>query len=435
MKIFSSNQQLQLNINLKLTSDKLAVTAAVLYFSGAAVRFALSNTIGKIGLSGAVNYVYMILLIWTVLLCVLGDRRRIKASVIFLVLLVALAVYFEGTLVIHPEYEYYFKRDTVGVWDELFSPVTGCIYGLLVILLCLNSENVWKSLKYCAWIDLVYYTIRVILANKTGYWTGYDASGNVINTLYDLGVGYNIMFVSIIFLCKYNERKKIIDLAAAVYSLILVLSNGSRGALICLGLFIILTVVCKNDTKQMELKHKIKIFFLLAAVIFILVYFDVIIIAMGKMLSSFGINSRTINAMLSGTLLSDNGRETITERALIAIKNGGILGLGAFGDRPYIAPYYWWGYCHNIILEIMCDFGTILGSILILTLFGSLLRVLFAHKSNSYRYVYIIFFSICGKLFVSDTIWGYPQFWALLGVLILFSWNKGDKDRLYMEDT
>ncbi len=417
------NGRLRIKFSTGMSSDQFAIAAAVLCFSSAAWRFVLNNTVGKIGLSFAVEPIYVALLIIMVLLSVLTDKRRRKLFGVFVGIFVLVAAYFGMTLLMHPDYEYYYMRETVGIWDELFSPVTGCIYALLVVLLCKKADCVWTALKCSAWIDLAYYSIRVLLASRAGHWTGYDAMGNVIDTSYDLGVGYSIMFITIIFLCKYSEKKKTVDLLAMIYSLALVLNNGSRGALICFGLCVILLIVCKDGAQQRTLKQKIKVMLLICAILIFVFTFDKIIIAAGNLLSSAGLESRTINAMVSGTLLEDNGRNTITEHAVIAIQEGGLWGLGAYGDRPYIAPYYWWGYSHNIILEMMCDFGMILGPLLIAGLAAVLLRVLSARKSNAYRYVYIALFSICGKLIVSDTIWGYPQFWAILGIILLYPYE------------
>jgi hypothetical protein len=293
-----------------------------------------------------------------------------------------------------------------------------------VVLLCGEPQSLWTSLKYSAWIDLVYYTLRVLIASKTGHWSGYDAFGNVINTTYDLGVGYSIMFVAIIFLCSFMERKKLVDLFASIYAVLLVLNNGSRGALICLALCVVFLAVCRDYEKERSLLQKTWIVFLIGMLVVVLINFDDIVHGLGELLYSMGLHSRTVIAMSTGEFLADNGRNTITERALVAISEGGLTGLGAYGDRPYIAPYYWWGYCHNIALEVICDFGIIIGPVLLVVFTGILLRILFAPKSDTYRYVFVAFLSICGKMMVSDTIWGYPQFWALIGCVILYTYDK-----------
>lgn len=418
---------------LKLNSDFFAEAATILYFSGAAIRFALHNTIGKIGLSFLVNTIYVFLFFGTILICIKYSRMRRKSFLLFLAVFIAVALYFWGTLIVHPEYLKYYVKDTVGIWDELFSPVTGCIYGLLVILLCKKADCVWKAIGYSAWIDLAYFSIRVMLASRTGHWVGYDSAGDMVDISYDLGVGYSVMFIAIVFLCKFCEKKKLINLIAAIYSIVLVLNNGSRGALICFGFCIMLLVLCSNEDKKRTLKQKVKIIALLAVVAITLSYFDILIIFSGNLLKNLGFNSRTVDAMLAGTLLSDNGRSTITKYAMLAIKDSGILGLGAFGDRAYIAPYYWWGYSHNIALEMMCDFGIILGPLLLLLLLIVLMKILFSRKSNAYRYSFIVLFSICGKMVVSDTIWGYPHFWALLGMIGIFAYNAKMNNHNYKE--
>lgn len=434
MKCRKHRWNLNIRTEISLNSDLFAIAALVLFFCGSAIRFILNNTVGKMGLSSLIPGIYAVLLIGFLFLSVLMNLKKTRYVLLFIGVFTAVSLYFGFTVMLHPEYMYYYCRETVGVWDELFSPVTGCIYGLLVIILCQKTECIWKGLKCCAWIDLAYYTIRVLIANKSGHWSGYDAAGNVIDTTYDLGVGYSIMFILVIFLCMYSERKRIIYLIAAGYSLVLVLNNGSRGALIGLALGISLLMICRDNTRKWGFKQKLLIVLLLIMVVVAFGFLDQIVVWIGKTLNNMGFNSRTINAMLSSTLFDDNGRNRITERALIAIEEGGVFGLGAFGDRPYIAPYYWWGYSHNIVLEIICDFGIIFGIILLGMLLKNLIHILFAPKDKESKYVFIVMLSSCGKLFVSDTIWGYPQFWALLGFMVLFAQNaetiKSDFRRL-----
>lgn len=423
--------RLRIKMKLKISGDFFAEAAMVISFSNAAVRFVLNNTIGKIGPDYLVDLFFVVLFFGTVFISVLMDRKRRKSFCFFMLVFCAVLLYFGGTLVFHPEYLEYYQKDTVGIWDELFSPITGCIYGLLIVLLCRKSECIWKSLTCCAWIDIVYLSIRVLLASRSGSWSGYDSSGNLIDTSYDLGVGYSLMFTAIIFLCSFCRKKRPVDLIMSLYAILLALDNGSRGALLCLCLCISLLVICNDDTKQRSIWQKIKVVGFLAAVILILTYFDKIIIAFGNVLYSFGLTSRTVDAMRFGTLMADNGRDSIAYYAMEAIRDGGIIGQGAFGDRPYIAPHYWWGYSHNIILELLCDFGIILGPVLIGLLLFALLKVLFAPKKDTYRYSFIVLLSICGKMIVSDTIWGFPQFWALLGILILFAVNSKSKYHIF----
>lgn len=428
MKWTTNKRKLQMNFKINLSYDSFAIATLVLFFCGAAVRFVLYNTIGKIGMGSLVPDVYVVLLVLTTFFSVITDFKRIKPLFGFLGVFMLIVLYFGMTLLIHPEYYYYYTRDVVGVWDELFSPITGCIYGFMVIVLCRNSECIWRGLQWCAGIDLVYYTIRVITATKVGHWTGYDTAGNLIDTTYDLGVGYSIMFVTIILGCMYAEKKKIVYLLGMIYSLVLVLNNGSRGALICLGLAVFLLLVCISNRKKRNVKQKLGVVVLFVGIILIISFLDQIIIKVGTVLRNIGFNSRTIESMLTGEFLADNGRNKITERALAAIKEGSVIGLGAFGDRPFIAPYYWWGYSHNIALEMLCDFGILLGVILLLALSCVLIKIMFSIKSSEDKYVFVVLLSSCGKLLVSDTIWGYPQFWALLGFICIFMHNTNKNE-------
>jgi hypothetical protein len=58
----------------------------------------------------------------------------------------------------------------------------------------------------------------------------------------------------------------------------------------------------------------------------------------------------------SGGLLDDNGRASIAEKALHYISDSIMTGNGMLSDRYLIGTY-----CHNIFLEILIDFGIVIG--------------------------------------------------------------------------
>lgn len=416
----SEEKCLDANMNsLKLTSERINILLVAIYFSSTGIINGLEKVVGD-----KAHFVFGFLFWGLVLLNVLKDKTQIKSVVIFSIVFVCIAAYFAGTLAIHPEYKPFYLRKSVGVWDDLFSPVTGCIYAFFIIILADKPRIIWKGLRITAWINLIYFLIKIYHAHKVGYWVRTIETGKLIHSTYDMGVGYGLVFVAVIFLCQFLKEKRIIALLLSGVSVVLVLQNGSRGALLCYALCIVMAIICKGNTRLYEIRRLIWIGLFAVVCAVGLAGFKQITSVVGNLLVNLGVNSRTIVSMAEGTLLSGNGRNAITELALSAIKDGGIVGLGAFGDRPYIAPHFWWGYSHNFILEIICDFGLILGPILVVLLLGVLARIVISPKNDDYRYVFIVFVSMAAKLFISDTIWGYTRFWALLGLVYLFYFRR-----------
>ncbi|WP_347133817.1 hypothetical protein, partial [[Clostridium] symbiosum] len=76
----------------------------------------------------------------------------------------------------------------------------------------------------------------------------------------------------------------------------------------------------------------------------------------------------------------------------------------------------YWGYCHNIILELIIDFGWLFGIIIFLIICVRSIQVLIRAREEQ-AFVICILLAANAKLFLSDTFWGYPQFWMLIGYL------------------
>lgn len=111
---------------------------------------------------------------------------------------------------------------------------------------------------------------------------------------------------------------------------------------------------------------------------------------------------------LSGDITSDNGRDAIYALAAGAVKTMSFLGYGAFGDRQFITPYYYWGYCHNIILELIIDFGWLFGIIIFLIICVRSIQVLIRAREEQ-TFVICILLAANGKIIPVGHILGIPS--------------------------
>ena len=118
--------------------------------------------------------------------------------------------------------------------------------------------------------------------------------------------------------------------------------------------------------------------------------------------------------LLSGKISSDNGREKIAALSWSAIQRQGFFGMGPFGCRTVIAPFYNYGYPHNIALEMIMDYGWAIAG-MIMTLITVRIFRAFIHADQKQSGVLIILLSMCMKLMISGSYWSEPFFWGLLG--------------------
>ena len=254
---------------------------------------------------------------------------------------------------------------------------------------------------------LLYSIYQFLKAVSDGYWTVLNAAGESIEQSYNLGFGYTVIFCATVFLDFYPGKKKTYLLLGCI-STVLALVGGSRGCVLCL-LILEYSIFLKSFPLFLSIKILITAGAVLAGILFNAFYYDIL-----SWLS--GIDARTIQMFLSGDITSDNGRDAIYALAAGAVKTMPFLGYGAFGDRQFITPYYYWGYCHNIILELIIDFGWLFGIIIFLIICVRSIQVLIRAREEQ-AFVICILLAANAKLFLSDTFWGYPQFWMLIGYL------------------
>ncbi|WP_294143745.1 O-antigen ligase [uncultured Clostridium sp.] len=305
----------------------------------------------------------------------------------------------------------------------MFRPDSGAIFGFLAVTASRNSKRLIENLKYASLLLLLYSGYQFIKAVSDGYWTVLNAAGESIEQSYNLGFGYTVIFCATIFFGLFIREKRKIYLILGCISTVLALTGGSRGCIVCLLVFGILYLFKEFSVVPIHKKIMITAAAVLLGILFNAFYYDIL-----SGLS--GIDARTIQMFLSGDITSDNGRDAIYSLASEAIKNMPFLGYGAFGDRQFITPYYYWGYCHNIFLEMIIDFGWLLGIIVFLIIGIKSIQVLISARDEQ-AFVICILLSANAKLFLSDTFWGYPQFWMLIAYLFFVFKEERKK---YTED-
>ncbi|TWE04180.1 O-antigen ligase-like membrane protein [Peribacillus frigoritolerans] len=238
-------------------------------------------------------------------------------------------------------------------------------------------------------------------------------SGKMSVGTYNISIGYYLLLPTIIYIKKFLESLKVKYLLLSLFPIIIILAIGSRGPLMCIGLYIFLYHLI--NLKKVTFK---KLMFYMSCTIIIvpcLIYFDDILISISSVLNEFGINSRSLMLITSGEVANTTGRDSISTEVLNQVKDHPFTGIGVTGDRFYTGTY-----SHNILLEIISSFGIIIGSLLIIFLTFIVICVL-ASKNKVRSNQFLIWFTVgIIPLFVSSSYLIYYQFWIFLGLSIKF---------------
>ena len=392
----------------------------ITYMSGGFVRTLLSNLLSRFGLVSlyilVANLVIYMPFLFVLIISTIKGKKHVKLFS-FLFLFLGLAFLFWMTLLSHPLYEPYFTRRIFGVLDSVFRPDFGAVWGFLLIVASENKKRVNHNLHLGAFLLMIYCIYQYSIFLRTGYWTVYNYLGELENQSYSLDFSYSCCFCAEIFIVAYTNSHKNLDLVSIFISVLLMALGGSRGSLACLGAFIVLFYFKSFLLLPIRKRFFFAILFVIA--VFVLYAAYPFIIAILSRL-----DSRSIQAILSGSIMEDNGRLHIYELAKSIIDYVPTLGYGPFGDRPYIAPYYYWGYVHSLYYEMIIDFGWTIGiGALVLILIRCIHVYLKGDKDD--LAVISILVGMNVKLFISGSFWSHYQFWMLLAYIFIVVPIKG----------
>lgn len=228
---------------------------------------------------------------------------------------------------------------------------------------------------------------------------------------YSMALSYYMLLPTILFLDELLDRFSLKALFITCFSLLIILAIGSRGPILCNGIFIIFKLI-QPVSKLSFSKVMIYISYFLVA-IFTILYFEKILLALDDFLSKFNIESRNISLFLND-YLHLSGRDRIYEKILTEIVQHPILGIGIAGDRRVADG----NYAHNIILEIFLNFGVIIGLILLIAFIMWLLKLLFVKDMNVYNMMNIWISLGFVSLLFSGSYLSDVNFWTLLGLMV-----------------
>lgn len=203
----------------------------------------------------------------------------------------------------------------------------------------------------------------------------------------------------------YIKNKNIFGLILFIMGLAEMLSFGSRGALLYALVFAILLRFTQNQGRKIGL--------IIFSIFLVVVAINIESIL--EFLSQMPLfeNSYILRKALDGGVLQHNSREIILmncENRLSAM-GGEVSGL--FGDRSYCGSVY----PHNVVYEILMQWGWFIGMGLLLFFASLFIKGLL--RNSSTRFVAIFFIcTVMAKFFVSDSYLNNGLFWIMIACML-----------------
>lgn len=229
---------------------------------------------------------------------------------------------------------------------------------------------------------------------------------------YSMAFSYYMLLPAVIFADELIERLSIPALFISTFSLISILAIGSRGAVLCMAVFIVLKLI--KPSAQVRLS-KVKMYFIFAFFVislFIIINLQNLLLILYNWLLQFGVDSRSIILFLSGEVKL-TGRDDLYDRIIAEISSHPIVGIGIAGDRRVLDGTY----AHNIFLELLADFGVFIGMFVIFFLMIMIISIMFI--KDDLRYNMLIIWVSLGfvSMFVSGSYLTDLGFWTFLGLM------------------
>ena len=216
---------------------------------------------------------------------------------------------------------------------------------------------------------------------------------------------------SIYYKTRYN---RIISIIAFTF----IALSGCRGALLTTAIYLALTylISLKNGLDIRKVMGAILLFILGLVII---LNFDYLVSFLYETLSGMGFKSRTLELYLD--LSVEDGLFHYSDRERIQlplINNLNIIGHGLYGDRVALNGVY----AHNVFLELLYDFGIIIGGIICIIyclLLICSIRLMFDTRNNHIQLIIATSLAVLTcKYMVSSSLFSTAEFWFLIGLLL-----------------
>lgn len=286
-----------------------------------------------------------------------------------------------------------FPDNAAYIYSDGFKFFLPTVLPSLLCLMTLSSiEELEKAMTYISWCSFMLVIIYAI-----AYLKGYvNFSG------YDMSLSYSLLLPSVFL---YSQRK-VYTYFATLLIFVFIVALGSRGAAVFILIYVLLDTIFYNRK-----------------MLFPLFCFAVLLIAaiplLTIILDAYGISSRTLSMLADDNITNLTSRDSLYEGSKILILKNPITGIGLWGDRPIFGIY-----CHNLFLEILLNFGAIIGGILIVLLISYVIITYFTSLKQNKIIILKYACALILPLMISDSYLTSNNLFMFLGVLFLIRKNN-----------
>ncbi|MFY8331106.1 O-antigen ligase family protein [Vagococcus carniphilus] len=244
---------------------------------------------------------------------------------------------------------------------------------------------------------------------------------NVEDVLPYMEFGFALIIPILILIYLFLIEKKKWLLPFIIISVMMLFVYSNRGVILCIASFVFLYLIRKLFITEVTIKKTLISLFTFSLVFSFIINYKNIFQKIILSLDSNGIESRTLKLLIDGNFSDDSGRSYIQYFFLEKLKENP-FGYGIYGDRYiYEKSNGIATYPHNLFLELLIDFGIVVGGILIILLVYTIFKKFIINTELSFNYYLLLsvfFSSSIVQLMLSSSYLASIPLWLFLGLLL-----------------
>lgn len=377
------------------------------------MAFFICSEIISLGLNSFVNkfiskgvvwdtlFIYGILFYYVFYICLTVKFRLNKGVLIFLCFLtfcVIGLVFNPGNVGLIPEYDY----------SLLF-------LGALLFFLSqqmFKIDEIYKFFIPIYWIAIFCGLIHFLTVERN--------VSLVASWVSDMAAGYALLPVTLFAIDYAFFNKKAIPWAFV--GVITMFLCGSRGPVVVAAMFLFVDVV--RYSKKLYQKIIFSVLIVVSIVVSQMGIHLLWLSSLDEFLKNKGLAIASLQKVLYYTDVS-NGRADIHSSLIQYVIDRPMAVNGIYYDRTFSGFY-----AHNLFVEILVDFGLIIGGVMCVYLVVSSVKMVMScmrKNEQTLSVILIIMFSVIGKLLFSSSYLHEPLFWFFIG--LFYNCNSSDSVR------
>lgn len=232
-----------------------------------------------------------------------------------------------------------------------------------------------------------------------------------IHTYDDMNFAYELCTLVCIICAEYMSKKSKNTIVFLIAGFIMLLLSGTRGPIVAVLCFILIAYILQGNSINKILT--VSLILLAVALCFWFGVVHSLVESLSALLKEAGLNFRIVDMFLEGSISDDSGRQALQENIISSIWRHPLIGNGIGMDQ--INFNY---YAHNIIIELMFDFGIPIGLTLVAWI---LIKTYKSVRYGSKSYSSIVLALFCAafiKLVFSQTYLSSSIFFIYIGILL-----------------